>query len=76
MDHLAQNGKLPRGPNRKDQPDGPLWDTIERTFRRFVLPDVAGRVQLLPARLGPFAAAIGAAHRCFENLYPVERSSL
>ena len=53
------------------QPDGPLWPWLERTYRRFVLPDLADRVQLLPARAGPFAAAIGAAHRCFQLLYPV-----
>jgi len=27
---------------------------------------------LIPARLGPFGAAIGAAHRCFEMLHPTE----
>ena len=54
------------------QPDGPLWPSLERTYRRFVLPDIAERVQLLPSRLGPYAAAIGAAHRCFEMLYPTE----
>ena len=54
------------------QPDGPLYDSMVRTFRRFVLPDIADRVQLLPARLGPFAAALGATHRCFQMLYPSE----
>lgn len=52
------------------QPDGPLWRWIERTFRRFLLPDIADRVQLLPSRVGPLAAAIGATHRCFQMLYP------
>lgn len=54
------------------QPGSPLFDHITRTFKKFVLPDIADRVQLLPARLGPFAAAIGATHRCFQMLYPVE----
>ena len=54
------------------QPDGPLYDSLARTFRRFVLADIADRVQLIPARLGPFAAAMGAAHRCFQMLYPTE----
>jgi len=53
------------------QPDGPLWPALERTYRRFLLPDLADRVQLLPSRAGPFAAAIGAAHRCFQLLFPV-----
>ena len=56
------------------QPDGQLWPWIERTYRRFVLPDIADRVQLLSSRAGPFAAAVGAAHRCFQLLFPVEPS--
>ncbi len=54
------------------QPDGPLWPALERAFHRFMLPDLADRVRLLPSRVGPFAAAIGAAHQCFQRLYPVE----
>ncbi len=54
------------------QPDGPLFDHIARTFKKFVLPDIADRIQLLPARLGSFAAAIGATHRCFQMLFPTE----
>lgn len=54
------------------QPDGPLWDHAERTFRRLVIPELVDRVQLRPARLGPFAAAIGATHKCFQMLYPKE----
>lgn len=57
------------------RPDGALWDPMVRVFRQMVLPELADGVQLLPARLGPFAAAIGAAHRCFEMLYPVEPDS-
>lgn len=57
------------------QPERPLWGVTVETFRRLVLPELADRVQLLPARLGPFAAAIGAAHRCFEMLYPVDPAS-
>ena len=52
------------------QPGSPLWPSLEGTFRRFVLPDIADRVQLLPSRVGPFAAAIGAAHQCFQMLHP------
>ena len=52
------------------QPASPLWPWIERAFRRFMLPDLADRVQLLPSRVGPFAAAIGATHHCFQMLYP------
>jgi N-acetylglucosamine repressor len=54
------------------RPDRPLWDSVARVFRQMVLPELADRVQILPARLGPFAAAIGAAHRCFQMLYPLE----
>ena len=54
------------------QPDQPLWDPMVRAFRRLVLPELTDSVQLLPARLGPFAAAVGATHRCFEMLYPLE----
>ena len=54
------------------RPEGPLWDAIVRVFRQMVFPELADRVQILPARLGPFAAAMGAAHRCFEMLYPLE----
>ena len=41
-------------------------------FRQMVFPELADRVQILPAQVGPFAAAMGAAHRCFEMLYPLE----
>lgn len=58
------------------QPDRPLWDHIQRTFRRQVVPDLADRVQLIPAQLGPYAAALGAAHRCFEMLYPRDRTPI
>jgi len=54
------------------QPGGPLWDHTELTFRRLVIPEISERVQLRPARLGPFAAAIGATHKCFQMLYPKE----
>ena len=55
------------------QPNGSLWSSLERTYRRFVLPDIAERVQLLPSRVGPFAAAIGATHQCFRMLYATEQ---
>lgn len=58
------------------QPDRPLWDHIVRTFRRHVLPDLVDCVQIVPAQLGPFAAALGAAHRCFEMLYPRYRAPI
>ena len=52
------------------QPGGPLWDHVGAAFRRAVIPEQGERVQLLPARLGPFAAAIGAAHHCLRVLHP------
>lgn len=54
------------------RPEGPLWSPMLRTFRRLALSDIAERVQIMPAQLGPFAAAVGAAHRCFQMLYPTE----
>ncbi|MCX7011639.1 MAG: ROK family protein [Candidatus Sumerlaeota bacterium] len=53
-------------------PDGPLWGPAESAFHRFVFPEIGKRVPLVAAALGPFGAAIGATHRCFEMLYPVE----
>ena len=41
------------------------------TFRDHALPELAERVHLLPAQLGPFAAAQGAAHRAMYELFPV-----
>lgn len=54
------------------QPDSPLWPWLERSYRQFILSDIEDRVPLLPSRAGPYAAAVGAAHRCFEKLYPVD----
>src|SRR5690606_35701540 len=54
------------------RPEGPLWDAVVRAYRQMVLPEMRDRVHLLPARLGPYAAAIGATHRCFQMLFPVE----
>ena len=58
------------------QPDGPLYEAMVRTFRRFALPETADRIGLLPAALGPFAAARGATHRVFQMLYPTEPPNL
>ncbi|MCC6681882.1 MAG: ROK family protein [Phycisphaeraceae bacterium] len=53
-------------------PDGQIWPHVGMTFRRLALPEIGERVSLLPAQLGPFAAAVGAAYRCFQKLHPVE----
>lgn len=53
------------------QPDGPVWPYAVDAFRRTALPELADRVALLPAQLGPFSAATGAAHRCLYELFPV-----
>ena len=58
------------------QPASPLYDTMIRTFHRFVLPDIADRVKLLQSRLGPFGAALGATHKSFQMLFPVETNYL
>ncbi|HEX8520945.1 MAG TPA: ROK family protein [Tepidisphaeraceae bacterium] len=52
-------------------PDGPVWPHVLRSYRETALAEIAQRVQILPARLGPFAAALGAAHRCLYELFPV-----
>src|SRR5439155_2367474 len=44
-------------------PSGPVWPHVVETFRAHALPELAERVHLLPAQLGLFAAAQGAAHR-------------
>lgn len=53
-------------------PEGPLHDPMVQSFRSCVTPELLDRMQLLPARLGPFAAAVGATHRLFQKLHPVE----
>lgn len=50
--------------------DGPLWDIVEQTYGRFLLPGIAGRVPLLPSEAGAHAAAVGATQRCLQELYP------
>ncbi|MDQ3441684.1 MAG: ROK family protein [Planctomycetota bacterium] len=51
--------------------DGPVWPHVLSSFRATALRELVEQVQLLPARLGPFAAAQGAAYRCLYELYPV-----
>lgn len=51
------------------KPEGPLWNTVNQTYNRFMLADVKDGVQLIPSEVGPFAAAIGATQRCFQELY-------
>jgi predicted NBD/HSP70 family sugar kinase len=51
--------------------DGPFWPHVLSAFRTTALAELVERVQLLPARLGPFAAAQGAAYRCLYELFPV-----
>ena len=51
--------------------DGPVWPHVLSAFRATALHELVEQVQLLPARLGPFAAAQGAAYRCLYELFPV-----
>jgi N-acetylglucosamine repressor len=51
--------------------EGPVWPHVLSAFRETALHELVERVQLLPARLGPFAAAQGAAYRCLYELFPV-----
>jgi predicted NBD/HSP70 family sugar kinase len=52
-------------------PDGPVWPHVLRTYRQTALAELAQKVPLLPAQLGPFAAAQGAAYRCLYELFPL-----
>jgi len=52
-------------------PDGPVWLHAVSAFRQTALAELVERVRILPAQLGPFAAAVGAAHRCVYELFPV-----
>ncbi|HWB55155.1 MAG TPA: ROK family protein [Tepidisphaeraceae bacterium] len=53
------------------QPLGPIWPHVIRTFREHALPELAEHVRVLPAQLGPFAAALGAAHRVLYEIFPM-----
>jgi predicted NBD/HSP70 family sugar kinase len=52
-------------------PLGPVWPHVYKSFRKHALAELVERVHLIPARLGPFAAAQGAAHRALHELFPV-----
>ncbi len=52
-------------------PQKSLWRCVNEAFGRLVIKDLSGMLPLLPAKLGGFAAAIGAAHRCLYELFPV-----
>jgi predicted NBD/HSP70 family sugar kinase len=52
------------------RPDGPVWPHVIATFDHTGLPEIAKSVKLLPAELGAFAAAQGAAYRCIYELFP------
>ncbi|NQU39835.1 MAG: ROK family protein [Lentisphaerae bacterium] len=54
------------------QPQGALWDHVVAAFREVAMPEQIDCVHLVPARLGPFAAAIGAANLCLQSLNPTE----
>ena len=52
-------------------PAGPMWPHVIRTFREHALSELAEHVRILPAQLGPFAAALGAAHRVLYEIFPM-----
>src|SRR5688572_22285809 len=52
-------------------PEGPVWPHVLNTYRKTALVELTDRCPLLPAKLGPFAAAQGAAYRCLYELFPV-----
>jgi len=56
-------------------PDGIVWPHVVRTYRQTALAELVQKVPLLPAQLGPFAAAQGAAYRCLYELFPVVGST-
>ena len=53
------------------QPAGQVWPHVVRTFSEHALAELAENVRLLPAQLGPFGAALGAAHRALYEIYPM-----
>ena len=52
-------------------PEGPVWPHVVATYKRTALAELAREVPLVPAQLGPFAAAQGAAYRCLYELFPL-----
>src|SRR5688572_24373399 len=52
-------------------PEGPVWPHVLSAYRKTALAELTERVPLVPAKLGPFAAAQGAAYRCLYELFPV-----
>ena len=55
--------------------EGPLWDIVESTYRKFIMPEVNKSVRLLHTQVGSFAAAVGATQRCFQELFPTNLNS-
>jgi predicted NBD/HSP70 family sugar kinase len=51
--------------------DGAVWPHVISAFQATALRELVEHVQILPAKLGPFAAAQGAAYRCLYELFPV-----
>jgi len=52
-------------------PDSAVWLHAISTFRKTALPELVESIRVLPAQLGPFAAAIGAANQCLYEMFPV-----
>lgn len=52
-------------------PKGPLWAHVEKTFRRFILPDITEQVSLLHSKVDSYAAAIGATQLSFQERFPI-----
>lgn len=52
-------------------PAAAMWPHVIRTFHEHALPELAEHVRILPAQLGAFAAAVGAAHRMLYEMFPM-----
>lgn len=52
-------------------PASPVWAHVVRTFHEHALAELAEHVRILPAQLGPFAAALGAAHLVLYEMFPM-----
>ena len=72
---LLREDRDPRPQTGTRQRDGPVWPHLLRTYRQTALAELAEKVPLVPAQLGPFAAAQGAAFRCLYELFPVAAST-
>lgn len=57
------------------EPNGSLWPHVEKTFRRFILPDIGEQVSLLHSLVDSYAAAVGATQLCFQERFHISSAT-